>query len=64
MIPFILRFAQQIPPVSPEMLRYDAERQITQLLDNGNWVDRLAVGGRAGENTRFTKVKTETTDDE
>ena len=63
MIPFILRFAQQIPSVSPEILRYDAERQIAQVLECGNWVDRLTAGGQE-TSTKFTKVKTETTDDE
>lgn len=63
MNPIILRFAQRIPPVSPEVLRYDAERQIAQVLEGGNWVDRLTVGGQ-GEGTSFTRVQAETTDDE
>jgi hypothetical protein len=63
MNPIILRFAQRIPPAKPEILRYDAERQIAQVLEGGNWVDRLTVGGQ-GENTKCTKVQNETTDDE
>lgn len=63
MTPLILRFAQRIPSVVPELLRYDAERQIAQVLEDGKWIDRL-VSGAPGENTRCTKVKTETTDDE
>ena len=64
MIPFILRFAQQIPPSNSEAVRYNAQRQITQSLENCWWVDRLVKGGPAGDNTKYTKVKAETTDDE
>jgi hypothetical protein len=63
MIPLILRFANKIPTVSPEILRYDAERQIAQVMEGGNWIDRLTAGGQEAS-TRFTKVKAETTDDE
>jgi hypothetical protein len=64
MIPFIFRFAQQIPPTASETLRYDAQRQITQILESGSWVDTPTARAKAGEDTRFTKVKSETTDDE
>ncbi|MBN9662265.1 MAG: hypothetical protein J0H49_28970 [Acidobacteria bacterium] len=63
MNPIILRFAQRIPAASPEVLRYDAERQIAEVLEGGQWVDRLTVGGQ-GASTKFTKVKNETTDDD
>lgn len=62
MNPFILRFAQLIPPISPEILRYDAVRQIAQVLDGGIWVDRLTTGG-PGDKTKVTEVRSETTDD-
>jgi hypothetical protein len=62
MIPLILRFAQRIPPVIPEILRYDAERQIALVLENGIWIDRITAGERE-QGTRLTRVKAETTDD-
>ena len=64
MLPFILRFASPIPASKPETLRYDTTRQLTQTLKDGEWMDRLSAPGQAGENTRFTRVRTETTDDE
>jgi hypothetical protein len=63
MIPLVVRFAQRIPPVSPEILRCDEERQIVQVLANGNWIDRLTAGGQ-GPYTKHTRTKNETTDDE
>jgi hypothetical protein len=62
MSPLILRFAETIPTVSPEILRYDSERQLAQVLVDGNWVDRITVGA-LDASTRFSKVPTETTDD-
>jgi hypothetical protein len=47
MTPFILRFAQRIPPFNPEILRYDHERQVAQVSVGGNWLGRLTVGGQA-----------------
>ena len=64
MIPFIFRFAQKIPPSAPEVLRYDAQRQITQIMENGNWIDTTTARAKVGKGTRFTRVKAETTDDE
>jgi len=63
MIPFILRFAQRIPPICPEILVYDAERQVALVLVEGTWVDRLTANEQ-GAGTRITEVTNETTDDE
>jgi hypothetical protein len=63
MIPFILRFAQQIPLINPEVLRYDPDRQIAQVQERGNWIDRLAAGVQEAS-TKITRMNNETTDDE
>lgn len=62
MVPFILRFANKLPPTRGEILRYDAERQIAQVLEGGKWVDRVSAGGQESS-TRVTAVHAETTDD-
>jgi hypothetical protein len=66
MEPFILRFAHQIPSDAggARTLRYDARRQITQILENGGWVDAHASRTNENGSTRTTKVRPETTDDE
>jgi len=63
MVPFIFRFAKPIPSINPEILGYDSERQIALVLQGDIWVDRLAAG-KQDASTGFTKVRTETTDDE
>ena len=63
MTPFILRFAQQIPASYPQALRYDAQRQIAQILENGKWVDTPDAREKVRQATRLTKVAAETTDD-
>jgi hypothetical protein len=62
MNPLILRFSNELPPAPLEIIRYDEERQIAQVFQDGAWVDRLLVGGRDGT-TRVTCVQAETTDD-
>jgi len=63
MMPLILRFAEPIPIASSELLRYDAERQITQILQGNEWVDAPNSQQGTGESTKYTKVSVETTDD-
>jgi hypothetical protein len=62
MNPLILRFGSKIPSVPEEVLGYDSDRQMAQVFHEGNWIDRIAVGGREGL-TRVTAVQAETTDD-
>lgn len=62
--PFITRFAMPIGGSEPQPLRYDAERQISQLLVNGEWLDATSTGMTTGGSTRHTKVNNETTDDD
>ncbi len=62
--PFLLRFAQPLEyrPACP--LRYDTERQVAEVFMNGQWIDASVARGPESGDTRFTKVATETTDDE
>lgn len=63
MIPLILRFANKIPASAPEVVRYDSQRQIAEVLDRGEWVDRLIVCGLEAS-TMVTMVNAESTDDQ
>ncbi len=63
-VPFIFQFAQQMARVPSRSLRYDATRQISQVLINGRWVDGPDAFGEPMASTRLTKVRQETTDDE
>lgn len=62
--PFIIRFATPIEGSEPQPLRYDTNRQISQLLVDGLWLDATNAGITAGGSTRITRVQNETTDDE
>lgn len=62
--PFIARFATSIEGNDPQCLRYDANRQISQLLVEGVWLDAADIGPTACRSTRITRVQNETTDDE
>ncbi len=63
MKPLILRFARPIPRPSLARLRYDHEQQIAQIWEDGQWVSRLAAQTDV-DNTKYTKVREEPTDDE
>jgi hypothetical protein len=47
-----------------DTLRYDEERQLSQILVGGVWLDAATARGPAGHDSRFTRVLQETTDDE
>lgn len=64
MVPFVFHFAQQLPEVIRYPLRYDATRQVAQVLFEGKWLDRTDVPGDSVASTRFTRVQAETTDDQ
>ena len=62
--PFLLRFAKPIPEEPSLRLRYDAGRQIAQVLQNGEWIDTPEAVIETTGGTRKTAVAQETTDDE
>ena len=39
LVPFLFQFAEPLPQAAHQTLRYDAQRQISQALVNGVWVD-------------------------
>jgi hypothetical protein len=63
MVPFLFRFAQPIPAYLRHLLRYDAQRQISQVLIDGKWVDGPDALAPLIASTRETRVPRETTDD-
>jgi hypothetical protein len=63
-LPFLHQFARPIPARSSLALRYDAERQIAQVFENGQWIDTPDASDEALRATRKTAVAQETTDDE
>lgn len=63
-VPFLLRFAQRLPDIPDRPLRYDAARQLGQILVEGRWVDSLDVSFGPEVETLCTKVDKETTDDQ
>ncbi|MGA2967481.1 MAG: hypothetical protein ABSD64_14830 [Terriglobales bacterium] len=62
--PFLLRFARPVAEEPSLPLRYDAARQITQVLQNGQWIDAPDSPNETAGATRKTAVGGETTDDE
>lgn len=63
MRPFLFRFAEPIPDHATNLLRYDSQRQISQMLIAGNWIDSPDAAGKPMADTRITRVRRETTDD-
>ena len=63
-VPFIVRFGEPIEEHPMRPLRYDAPRQIAQVLVNGAWVDTPDATGEVESSTRVTKTARETTDDQ
>ncbi len=60
--PFLLLFAERLPSVAPNVLRYDVARQQSEVLVDGRWVD--AINAPVPDSgTRVTKVGFETSDD-
>ena len=63
-LPFVFGFRQKLPELPSHPLRYDAARQISQVLIDGRWVDGPDASGLLMASTRFTRIERETTDDE
>lgn len=62
-VPFIFRFAEPLPNCDLYPLRYDAARQISQVLIDGIWQDAPGSHGDLAATTRITETRRETTDD-
>lgn len=62
-VPFIARFAARIDPATCQTLRYDEQRQLSQTIVLGKWVDAVLARGQLSGDTRITKIQHETTDD-
>jgi hypothetical protein len=63
MTPFIVRFAEPLAQSSLRQARYDAKRQVTQILVEGLWIDAPDTSAQAFKDTHFTRVGGETSDD-
>ncbi len=63
MNPFIVRFAEPLAQRSLRQARYDAQRQVTQILVEDLWVDAPDTHAHAFKDTHFTRVSGETSDD-
>jgi hypothetical protein len=61
-LPFIFYFAERLPSVPPQRLRFDPLRQISQVFQDGSWVDAVDALPLDGQ-SRLTRVSAETTDD-
>ncbi|MGA2260159.1 MAG: hypothetical protein ABSH28_01850 [Acidobacteriota bacterium] len=64
LIPFLFCFAKPLPDPPSRQLRYDAARQIAQVFIAGEWLDTPDAPDEVIANTKITKIKMETTDDE
>ena len=62
-LPFVFRFAQPLVDAPRHPLRYDAARQISQVLIDGKWFDTPDASVEPIASTRITKVQSETQDD-
>jgi hypothetical protein len=62
-LPFVVRFGEPMEERPLRPLRYDAPRQIAQVLVDGTWVDTPDATGEVEASTRMTKIARETIDD-
>jgi hypothetical protein len=66
-VPFLARYADPLHTPDTDrnsVVRYDEVRQLSEVLSDGEWSDRIDQEGDAdADGTRITEVKKETTDD-
>lgn len=62
-IPFLLRFAQALPDIPLPSLRFDATRQILQVLIDGRWTDSPDADIDLMRGSTYTRVRPETYDE-
>lgn len=63
-VPFLVRRSESMSQPPRFRLRYDTQRQITQVDVGGRWIDAPDVADGSNSGTRRTRVQAETTDDE
>ena len=63
-LPFLARFGEPMEDRPLRPLRYDASRQIAQVLVDETWMDTPDATGEVEASTRMTKIAPETTDDQ
>lgn len=64
-VPFLLQFGESIPRQELPPVYYDASRQVSRALVDGQWRDVVDCAGAVnGDATKKTGVGHETTDDE
>lgn len=59
--PILLRFAQPIPKPTPRIVRYDPSRQLSEVSENGEWVQSFRNSDPLWKGTK-TAVDTEPTE--
>lgn len=62
-LPFIFRYAEVMPEQVSFPVRYDRERQLSQVLVSGEWIDSADVPFDIAQGTSITATRRETTDD-
>lgn len=62
-VPFIVRYAKLALELPAQIFRYDPDRQISQVLLEGRWVDSPDAHPEP-LGTRLTRVRNETSDDQ
>lgn len=62
--PFIAEFAVRLANRPPQVLRYDPQRQVSEVHDGRHWIDASTARDMGHGMTRMTKVHQESTDDE
>jgi hypothetical protein len=62
-VPFVLRYAERLNSVPSQTLRYDRQRQISQVFVDGSWVDTPDALGTPPPST-FTRVRQESADEQ
>jgi len=65
-MPFVLMFAEVVPPQQGVPFRYNASRQVGEVFIAGQWIDAVDAPNTAITSgaTKFTEVRKETTDDQ
>lgn len=63
-VPFSCHFAQPLPELNATLpARYSPERDVSQVLVNGTWIDAVDHRDNMVSSTRETRMHQETTDD-
>jgi hypothetical protein len=63
-VPFIFGYAEPLENIPTQILRYDKERQLSQVLVGDDWVNTIDARVDPSATTRLTRVRPETSDEE